>query len=430
MEKSLKDEKFRKQAERTHLESGLLQDREDWILTSVNSIWRNPTAGAREREKALLAMQSFPGAAWHSFLQNLEKDGNLSLQQREQILKTLDQSDHSQITQAWIKNWPTFLKTHPLMTPHLAEHYRKNGQWESLLYLLRDRTWGSEEFLRYAYLAHALEQSDQSHRQGQHFWEFALEKAEARPEKILKLVQSLLIWDEPSGLSKIVANAPAEVREAVAWKEMELVYYQRYRSEAEWLERLHDAVKERPDDVVVKNNFAAVALSQGKHLEKANILAAEVFQNHSGNPDIATTYAMSLIENQGFDNVGSRGDGNTNWRHLAFSYDAATGTGNVYLDGTVVGSNTGNPNSDLYWGNASAQPQVRVGVMMDGYNFSKGNTDDGFVDEIRFSNSALEEDDLLITPVPEPSTYLGGIALALFVGIQFWRKRKKSASVN
>ncbi len=138
-----------------------------------------------------------------------------------------------------------------------------------------------------------------------------------------------------------------------------------------------------------------------------------------------TNTLVTIDTNEAFDNVGSRGDGNTNWRHLAFSYEATTGVGTVYLDGVTVGSNDGTDNRDLYWGAGSPQPIVQVGVMMDGYNFSKGNTDDGFIDEIRFSNVALEEDDLLINPVPEPSTILGGIGLSLFAAIQIWRRRRK-----
>lgn len=144
----------------------------------------------------------------------------------------------------------------------------------------------------------------------------------------------------------------------------------------------------------------------------------------------STNTMVTIDTNQAFDNVGTRGDANTNWRHLAFSYEAATGTGTVYLDGVAVGSNDGPDNRDLYWGAGSPQPTVQVGVMMDGYNFSKNNTDDGFIDEIRFSSVALEEDDLLINPVPEPSTILGGIGLGFFAAFQIWRRRRNAKRLS
>lgn len=125
----------------------------------------------------------------------------------------------------------------------------------------------------------------------------------------------------------------------------------------------------------------------------------------------------------GTDNVGSRGDGNTNWRHLAFSFDAGTGTGTFYLDGVVVGTdNLSSSSHVLYWGGPSAQPVMQVGVAMDGYNFSKSATDNGYIDEIRFSDNALEEEDLLITPVPEPGTLAGGGLLLLLAG---WSRRRQ-----
>lgn len=120
----------------------------------------------------------------------------------------------------------------------------------------------------------------------------------------------------------------------------------------------------------------------------------------------------------GTDTVGSRGDGNTNWRHLAFSFDASTGTGTFFLDGNTVGTDTLNSsNYVMYWGGPSAQPVLQVGALMDGYNFSKTANDNGFIDEIRFSDNALEEEELLITPVPEPGTLMGGALLALLAAV-------------
>ena len=139
--------------------------------------------------------------------------------------------------------------------------------------------------------------------------------------------------------------------------------------------------------------------------------------------DGVTTQLRQINTGVGTDNVGSRGDGNTNWRHLAFSFEATTGEGTFYLDGQVIGTDSLNSsNYVMYWGGVGAQPVLQVGVQMDGYNFSKTQFDNGFIDEIRFSDNALEEEELLITPVPEPGTIAGGILLLLLAG---WSRRQR-----
>lgn len=121
-------------------------------------------------------------------------------------------------------------------------------------------------------------------------------------------------------------------------------------------------------------------------------------------------------------------NGQADWQHIAFTYDADTGTGTVYANGTVIGSNQG-PSDPLFWGFPwNSSPTVQAGVAMDGQDFSKNQSDNGFIDEIRFSDGVLTDDDFLVAPVPEPSTYaVGGLLLGL-MGLHLWRRKRQTAA--
>jgi len=143
--------------------------------------------------------------------------------------------------------------------------------------------------------------------------------------------------------------------------------------------------------------------------------------------DGVTTSNITIDTNFAMDgDTLPRGDGVTNWNHIAFTYDETTGVGTVYANGESIGSHTATVGSQLYWGDigGGAEPMVYIGTRMDGYNFSKTRADNGFIDEIRFSNLALGNDQLLIAPVPEPGTWIAGLSVCLLIGLHYWRRKQ------
>lgn len=103
-----------------------------------------------------------------------------------------------------------------------------------------------------------------------------------------------------------------------------------------------------------------------------------------------------------------------NWHYIAFRFNSATGDADLWLDGGVVATYDGPSNRRLWYGSGSPSPQVIIGYRMDG---NPANTT-GTLDEIRFSNVYLPDEELLI--VPEPSVIVGAIFLLLGV---VWHER-------
>ncbi|MEO0510128.1 MAG: LamG-like jellyroll fold domain-containing protein [Verrucomicrobiota bacterium] len=174
--------------------------------------------------------------------------------------------------------------------------------------------------------------------------------------------------------------------------------------------------------LVSRSTTANVAdsISDGYRIYSPNALTVEFYTIDAfGNIQLNT-----ISTNIGLDNAGTRGDGNANWRHVAFSYDMALGEGILYLDSTPIGSALTTSGSSLYWGaDADADDRiVQVGVGLDGYNFSKTNGDDGYVDELRFSGEALAEEDFLVG-IPEPATSVLLLSLVAFAYTTVLRRK-------
>jgi len=84
------------------------------------------------------------------------------------------------------------------------------------------------------------------------------------------------------------------------------------------------------------------------------------------------------------------------WYYIAFTYDAATGEANLYIDDvdTPVATRDDSDNRPMWWGSGSPQPGVHIGYRMDG----NPDNDTGTLDEIRFTDFALPPEELLVVP--------------------------------
>jgi hypothetical protein len=125
-----------------------------------------------------------------------------------------------------------------------------------------------------------------------------------------------------------------------------------------------------------------------------------------------------ILTTDGLDELTpTRGDGNAAWRHVAFSYDSDLGVGLLYMDGEVIGSSSATLGSTLYWGNpVDADDRIlSIGYDMDGYNFSKTETDNGFIDEVRIIDESLSPENLLIPESRHFALILGILTIPLLL---------------
>lgn len=106
------------------------------------------------------------------------------------------------------------------------------------------------------------------------------------------------------------------------------------------------------------------------------------------------------------------------WNHVAAVGDATAGTLTLYVDGVSVGSTTGF--NGLFSSIASSWTIGRGQ-----YAGNPGDTVNGFIDEVRFSNAALAPGEFL-NAIPEPSSFA---AIAGALGLAFAASRRRRSSV-
>lgn len=97
------------------------------------------------------------------------------------------------------------------------------------------------------------------------------------------------------------------------------------------------------------------------------------------------------------------------WHYIAFRYNNSNGVGELIIDGEVVASVDGTNNRRLWYGAGDPEPGVHIGYRMDG----NPNNNTGTLDEIRFSDVSIPDEELLI--VPEGTTFWPMAFLCAFV---------------
>ncbi len=172
-----------------------------------------------------------------------------------------------------------------------ADCYMTLKDWAGLQSRLVGHRWDEQDFLRFAMLARALREQNQSEMSNRN-WRLALSAAKARPEQLLVLLQlvQLWSWDDDDLLWALVERAPRE-----EWPLKRLMQKYAAKGDSEGIYRVYLALLERnPESAEIKNNVAALGLLLGHNRARSIELAREIYEVAKTNVIIASTYAFAL----------------------------------------------------------------------------------------------------------------------------------------
>lgn len=196
----------------------------------------------------------------------------------------------------WTKRLPPEILQSLSVRLGLADSYVQLGDWKALRAMLQSGSWERVESLRLA-LSAKVDQESGNEDARDRDWADAVVKAENDPQRLDMLQKLAFQWRWPEkGVAALwlLADVPQTQQQSL---QALYNYYAKERDTAGLYRTLIRLVSVLPEDSLVKNNYAQIALLLHAEPAKALALARELHQAQPKNPAYASTYAFGLFQN-------------------------------------------------------------------------------------------------------------------------------------
>jgi Flp pilus assembly protein TadD len=194
----------------------------------------------------------------------------------------------------WLHTLPMQVQTNQPAALLCAECQTVLQDWNGLQRSLQNQNWGELEFIRYAFMTHAL-RGENLNEAAKAEWEVALKEASGQKATMVGLLRLAAQWDwQPEGeeiLWLIVNRYPEE-----QWATQLLNQSLYSDGETRLLMQLYKLQSTRfSSNLSYKNNLAMTALLLGAQEYKPYELARDVYEKAPDNSNFISTYAFSLF---------------------------------------------------------------------------------------------------------------------------------------
>lgn len=196
----------------------------------------------------------------------------------------------------WVDKLPSETTTRPPVALAVADALVEQKNWSRLRRWTRTGSWQGEDYLRFAYEAHAARQSRQviADAESDRLWRSATTAAAGHPERELKLARLATKWSltiEATQLWSSVSQSPAARREAL--DTLHRIYRENneLRKLYDVLQRLHES---SPNETWITADLARLGLNIDQNTKQAQELARQAYERAPDDANCAVTYAFSL----------------------------------------------------------------------------------------------------------------------------------------
>ncbi len=187
------------------------------------------------------------------------------------------------------------LKKSALISLMTGQALVKTGRWEEFAREHASTNWAELEFLRLAYLARAQDLAGARAEEWEPLWQQSVAATGQQPKSMNLLAQTASSWgwgEQALPLWKQLSESGAQPIQAL----QQMAAWHRSQRQARPLFNVYrQALRLLPRDVAVRNNYASYSLVLGEDLAAAHQLADQLYQEHREIPEIAGTYAHSLL---------------------------------------------------------------------------------------------------------------------------------------
>jgi thioredoxin-like negative regulator of GroEL len=193
----------------------------------------------------------------------------------------------------WIQTLPANIRTNQPAAVLSAQCESLMQDWSGLQNSLSQQNWGALDYMRHAYMAHALREQglyDSSKAE----WEVAVRSANGQDRNLTALFRFTAQWNWQTEaqqiLTTIVNNFPQE-----QWAASDLIGMLYANGSTRPLMQVFALLASRnPSDLDARNNLALTAMLLHAQEQNPYAVIRDVYQKSPANPNYACTYAFSL----------------------------------------------------------------------------------------------------------------------------------------
>jgi predicted Zn-dependent protease len=275
------------------IDGGTRGDDPQRLRALAEELQSSPEATFSDRVIYLEILRQLGDPQFATYLAQLEESARTNATDASALISVLGTTKNFDEALRFAGTLPPEIATKWPVPLAVAETHARAGDWAGLQAATEKADWGSFEFLRHAFLSRAFRATGQELAADQH-WGLAQKAAAGYPQALMLLVQTISTWNwqkETLDLLWALTKAPETQKDALQ------MLYQHYAKNSDtggvYRVLLHTA-QIAPDDLMVQNNFAQVALLLNADTERARRIAAELARKEPGNAAYVSTYAYSL----------------------------------------------------------------------------------------------------------------------------------------
>lgn len=302
LEEFAADETLGATALRTLIAVLLMHNEIKGTLNYSTQLLANAHATLNDRLQHLGILKRLQSPVLDSQLKALQQSVATNAVMAAQTASWMESNGYLSEAVGWLNTLPSDVQTETPVQLAYVDCYINATNWLGLLNLTSTGNWGEMDFLRLAFLSHALTQLNEPLAADGN-WHSAVTAANGRLGALTALLELAGRWQVPHAQEDLLWSIAQEFPDAGwALSNLERLYYNAGNT-AGMYQLYLTLLPGSPKNVLLKNNLAATALLLKTNLADAYQWATDVYSQAPTNADVVCTYAYAL-HLQGHDKEG------------------------------------------------------------------------------------------------------------------------------
>jgi Flp pilus assembly protein TadD len=195
----------------------------------------------------------------------------------------------------WLNKLPADVRSKPPVSVAVADAYALGSDWNKLKESIESATWQHLEFLRFAFLAQALERLGDAGGCAV-AWNNALQEAQDHPAAREQLARHAINWGWKQRAEELLWKL-AEADPCPRWVADSLWESAAKRRDAEALCKISKIIlAAEPKSVAARSSYVSFLLLTEQEPEVSRSMAEALYKENPANAEIAASYAYSLYQ--------------------------------------------------------------------------------------------------------------------------------------